>query len=768
MIKPLCAFLLAAVTVFAAKGAVEVTLDSEIPSNLPARGIYNNAKDALAAVSGTSRATVYVRPGVYWLDDPDSPETALPKAGSTVPFAVEVECDTLCIIATDTDAEATVFAVNRGQTQGAIGNFTMMHFIGRMLRVENMTFGNYCNVDLDYKRRPELSRPRRNTSIVQAQIGICELSAGSGPWSEYGGGTETVVACNCRFISRLNLCPFVGARESFYTGCYFECTDDALAGTAVYRDCSFTFFSSKPFYSTAPTGALFINCDITLLTQGTQYLTKVPGMVTLIDTRFHTPGGNGGVDLRWTRDPSAIVCYQSGVTLDGQSINVDADRKDLWQPLVGATTPGRLLSLAPGAVHLKAAGDTALLNPRLIEWGGEVLEKVPEITGWSFPDFVKMDGRRLISANTYPEPMEGVVYATTADGLRGGVTVKVEPLLVDAPRFEEMPCVISDKAGRTLTVQYKLDSDNTDDRSTVTWMRAASPTDPSPVPVLRGPVSRVGVYPVSRADKGAYIFARVEPQVYGSRKGDGATAAYGKEISMRHTETLTGDRKSYHTDFLTVPTENRTTPIPDGWTLDAFKPADTAGYDWEADLSRDAWRYGRGVDGASQAEGLVQNVRGARAIFHPDRSRCKEMSLKYLLYPAKPAGQGFGSATGQYMDFYFMLDAQTMTGYALRVQRTPDHDRAVECRLMRLDNGIATPVSDPVVTTAFRSPCHIEISAVNGQATARLYSSSAPDGSVTLTAPLGAGKHPAAFGIQHTGSVGGGATLIKSVDAVWK
>lgn len=768
MIKPLFVVLLAAATVLAAKGAVEVTLDSGIPSNLPDQRIFNNAKDALAAVNGASRATVYVRPGVYWLDEPDSPETVMPKAGSTVPFAVEVECDTLSIIATDEDAEATVFAVNRGQTQGAIGNFTMMHFIGRVLRVENMTFGNYCNADLDYKRDSALSRPRRNASIVQAQIGICELSAGSGPWNEYGSGTETVVARNCRFISRLNLCPFVGARESFYTGCYFECTDDALTGTAVYRDCRFTFFSSKPFYSTAPTGAVFINCDITILTQGTQYLTKVPGMVTLLDTRFHTPGGNGNVDLRWTRDPSSIVCYQRGVTLDGHPVNVDAARTNLWQPVDDETTAGTLLRLAPGPVHLRAAGDTVLLNPQLIEWGGKATDRMPEITGWTFPDFVKMDGLRLISANTYPEPMEGVVYATTADGMRGGVTVKVEPLLVEAPQFVETPTVVSDKAGKTLSVEYKLDSDNPDDRSTVTWLRATSPADPSPIPVLRGPVSRVGSYPISRADKGAYIFARVEPQVYGSRKGDGVTAAYGKEISMRHTGTLTGDRKTYHTDFMTVPTENRAIPIPDGWTLDAFKPADTSVYDWEADLSRDAWRYGRGVDGAAEAEGLVQNVRGARAIFHPDRSSCKEMTLRYLLFPAKPAGQGFGSATGQYMDFYFMLDPQTMTGYALRVERTPDHDRAVECRFMRLDNGVATPISDPVVTTAFRSPCHIEITAANGQATGRLRSDTAPDGAVTLTALLGPGKHHAAFGIQHTGSVGGAATLIKSVDATWK
>lgn len=750
-----------------AEAPVEVTLDSALPSNLPEQGLYNNAPDAFGAVDGSSRARILVKPGVYWLDDPDSPATAMPKAGRSVPFAVEVKCDTLSIVGLDPDAEATVFAVNRGQTQGAIGNFTMIHFMGHVLDVENMTFGNYCNVDLDYPRNPALSRQKRNPSIVQAQIGICELSDKGGKWDAYGSGTERVDARNCRFISRLNLCPFIGARESFYTGCYFECTDDALTGTAIYRDCKFTFFSSKPFYSTAPTGATFINCDITILTQGVQYLTKVPGMVTLIDTRFHTPGADGNAEIKWTRDPSATVSYQRGVTLDGKPYSVDAARQDLWQPLDEQTPTGTLLQLAPAEIRLSAEGDSFTLTPELIEWGGKIAEKHPEIINWSFPAFVRLEGLRLISANPYPEPMEGVVYATTADGLRGGVKVKVEPRLTAAPHFTEVPSITSDKAGKNLTVSYKLDTDNSDDRSTVTWLRGRSAADPSPVAVMRGPVSRAGVYPLSRADKGAYIFARVEPQVYGSRKGEAAQALYEKPISIRHTATLTGDRKKYFTDFSMIPTENQPRPVINGWTFGAFKPADTAAFEWEADTVSDAWYYGRGADGAASAEGLVENVRGARAFFTPDRSSCKEMWLSYELYPAKTAGQGFGSATGQYMDFYFMFDPLTLTGYALRVERTPDHDRAVECRLLRFDHGISQPISEPAVTTAFRSPCRIEIKAGASEVTASLTSGN-DEGGVTLSAPITGGKQDAGFGIQHTGTTGGGATLIRSVEAEWK
>ena len=177
--------------------------------------VFNDAVKALEAVnaSGRSRMTLMVAPSVYWLDNPDDP--AVRRSPSGLPYAVEIKCDTLSIIGLADNPADVVFAVNRGQTQGAIGNFTMLHFTGHSLTVENMTMGNYCNVDLDYPLNPSLNRQRRRDAIVQAQIGICT-------------DTDRLFARNCRFISRLNLCPLVGARRSLYDNCYFECTDDAL------------------------------------------------------------------------------------------------------------------------------------------------------------------------------------------------------------------------------------------------------------------------------------------------------------------------------------------------------------------------------------------------------------------------------------------------------------------------------------------------------------------------------------------------------------
>ena len=156
--------------------------------------------------------------------------------------------------------EHVIVASNRGQTQGAMGNFTMLHFTGEDIELENLTLGNYCNVDLEYPLNPALNRKRRADAIVQAQLAICE--------------GDRVAARNCRFISRLNSCPLVGARRTFFEDCYFECTDDALCGTGVYHRCRFTLFSGKPFYSTQGTGAVFLNCDLHARTSGRQYLVK--------------------------------------------------------------------------------------------------------------------------------------------------------------------------------------------------------------------------------------------------------------------------------------------------------------------------------------------------------------------------------------------------------------------------------------------------------------------------------------------------------------
>lgn len=159
--------------------------------------VFNDFQEVVKHLGDS--CVLYVAPGVYWVDDPDDPEIKVGKDGRE-PFGCVVRCRNLRIIGLDPQAQNTVLAAQRGQTQGAIGNFTMLDIWSDSLVVENLTLGNFCNVDLDYHQNPALSRKKRSDAITQAHVG-------------YVHG-RSLTARNVRFISRLNLNPLNGAEHS--------------------------------------------------------------------------------------------------------------------------------------------------------------------------------------------------------------------------------------------------------------------------------------------------------------------------------------------------------------------------------------------------------------------------------------------------------------------------------------------------------------------------------------------------------------------------
>jgi hypothetical protein len=277
--------------------------------------VFNNLNEALQKIEEGSESApmmLYIAPSVYWMDDPDDQAIRKPISGN-IPFARIVKSNWLTFYGLTDNPENVVIACNRGQTMGAEGNFTMFYFDGDGIRFENVTLGNYCNVDLVYPLYPKFNREKRSSTIVQAQLALCN--------------SDKVVALNTRFISRLNLCPMVGAKRAFFQDCYFECTDDALCGTGVYNKCRFTFFSSKPFYSTNNTGAVFLDCDIDVKTLNRQYFIKVGTPVTLVDCRFAHE--TDSLFLGWTQDPSnTLRCYSDNITLNGKPVFMQSDKPE--------------------------------------------------------------------------------------------------------------------------------------------------------------------------------------------------------------------------------------------------------------------------------------------------------------------------------------------------------------------------------------------------------------------------------------------------------
>ncbi|MDR0988344.1 MAG: hypothetical protein LBM06_02640 [Prevotellaceae bacterium] len=721
--------------------------------------VFSSLREALLAA--TDEATIYIAPSVYWVDDPDDPAVRRPDKQGGGPFGMRLKIAHLRLIGLTDHPEEVIIASNRGQTMGSAGNFTMFYFDSQTIEAENLTFGNYCNVDLVYPKNPKLNRAKRASAIVQAQLIICNRSE--------------VQARNCRFISRLNLCPFAGARRAVFDDCYFECTDDALCGTGVYRHCRFTFFSSKPFYNTQGAGALFIDCDIHSLVSGRQYLTKVGSPVTMLNCRWTSDDPN--LYLGWTADPTDdLRCYEHNTTLNGRPVRISADRPHLTVEI--ADHPLLLDTIRKGyPVRLPLSQRRAEIEtgkPHLLLQSGQNVR-------WSvwpqhedtcvFLMQTPQDECLVLGRNNSEQPCTVSVVATdTLLGTQAACVVTVHPPTLDAPRFVRRPTLR--QTGDTLRLDYELNLKGRPDQSLITWyrLREGQPQERA----IAVSVSRLHrperSYLLTKEDAGYLLMAKIEPRHNRSLTGSAQTVTIHPTLSPE----LLASTPPLITDFRTFPTDYQPRLLPGFWTVDAFKPADTAEYHWEAEPTQ-SWYYGRGLDGAAHAMGLMQAKKGARLLYTPVSDDCQAMRITLQVDPCKSAGQGFGSATGQYMDIYIKMDTRTLTGYGLRIIRTTKYANAVDFQLMHYVNGRSTPLSAPVSATCYRSECTITLAIEGNRFTAHAQTSGAQptvlEKGLVPSVDLAADITPNSFGglgVQHTGSTGSSATLLRTLSVVWE
>lgn len=673
--------------------------------------VYRNAVQLLQDID-TLEATVYVAPGVYWIDDPDD-KTVRKGINGETPIGLKVKCHHLTLIGLDKDAMKSVFACQRGQTMGAVGNFTMFHFFCDSLRMENITLGNYVNVDLDYPSNPQLSRKRISDNIVQAQLAFMTGKQFS--------------ATNCRFLSRLNLCPVIGAEESSYTDCHFESTDDALNGNAVYTHCTFDFYSGKPLYATSGMGAFFEHCTFNIKHNGEQYLTKQSSPVTLVDCHFI---GSKEQYIGWTPYPSrALRCMQSGVWLNDSMI------------VVGAKNPENTVVLPPTAPYRQYAH---LQHKTSVVHDGETAH-------FSITPSLRNDALTQL-----------LLVAKTPEGYETATEIQVLPKHLSAPHFSQQPsCKISDGIVR---MDYAFASQNRADQSQITWTRIQQ--DGSRITVSESTSGTpAACYLLRPEDVGCRLEATITPQQYETDAAAPQTLLT-KVITAKdvlHQDTLT-------TDFRNLPLGNRM--LQEGaWTFMGFKPADTQEYPWTVDNSKSYWRYGSSNNGCV-GTGLTQTAQGARMVYTPIHRDYGDMSMLLLVDPQKTAGQGFSSATGQYMDVFIKYDTEKMTGYGLRIIRTTKFSNAVDFMLMRYDNGVASAVSEAVSSPCYRTGCQILLSFKDNVLQASVKTSTPLDSAsqlpleVNLKAKV-SGNSFGGFGLQHTGTVGEGQTMLHQLQVVY-
>jgi hypothetical protein len=784
-------------------------IDGSLPDSVAGKFpfVFNTVQAAAAKVTpGTENdpMILYLAPWVYWIDDPADTAVRMPKAGAAAPYGMEIACEWLHFRGLNSHPQNVVLASNRGQTIGAKGNFTMFRFRGNGISSRDLTFGNFCNVDLVFPLLPVLGKPKRASAIVQAQLIQCN--------------GDKIVARNTRFISRLNLCPFAGAKRVLFDRCHFESTDDALCSTGVYLNSTFDFYSSKPFYNTRGTGAVLLNCSVRSMSGPSQYFTKAGGQLAIVDSRFTGPAGsywswqevmpkdarnyqanvslNGARLLIGSRDAASTIQMDHLKLLDAYRL-VQADTvvyntynllrgDDEWDPMATRFLVKQAEKAAkkkytglPVQLVVTSSGMVAETNKNKVTLAARLFcfgnyPAGAEKIFWSVSSRDKAllqlqvsadgSGCTVLPLNKTNYAREVVITASTASGLQGVSVITIQPPILEAPDFKVSPSLRMSTEEK-LGLFYSLNS-KYGDESMVTWYRTTGSTPGEAIEVA---VSREGVpmkeYPLSVGDIGYHIMAVVVPKTVRSKPGRALSLTTMQPISANDA---TSGRSELKTDFAHQSLHNQPRILPGFFSfipLPTGEPEDTN----HADSTRDAWWFGEGAEGAAGMSGLLQS-RHARMTYTPVGTAFGDMQFSLTVSPFKTAGQGF-SVAHLYMDLIIKLDAANMNGYALRLVRTTKFSNAVDCMLMKYTNGKAVAITAPVTTSAYRTSCNILLSVKGDVLQADLHSTSPADpgtgevrGAVTLQARIMPGQY-GGIGIEYHG---GSPAMINQIGVVWK
>jgi hypothetical protein len=744
--------------------------DNQIADNPYA---FNNVQDAATALTnGTAHTPMMLltAPGVYWVDDPDDPEIRVPGPGSYFPTGLTITCNHLYFYGLSSIPDNVVYACNRGQTQGASGNFTMFSINGLGLKSENVTFGNFCNVDLEFPLAPEMGRRKRAEAIAQAQL--------------FNYRSRDGVAINTNFISRLNLLPFAMT----YLNCHLKSSGHASFFNSVYIGCSLEL------YNVNFSAGKFFDCDIYLTPFTNNYKGREtykfgfvdgPGNgLVCVDTRFHrsTELVNAGIpaEISWDRMPptNTTRSYQYNVTLDGKPYVIQE-----------YATPGATVVMAEGSELLKAYklvyhGKTYYNVPNILSGAdpfnytdaikaAAVAQGKPEnyylsipmtaaltldpassptirsgqteavlnygvlpadyadsaaLGNWTFTtkdpsmsQYISIadnkNGTLTVSgSNNTRDSVDVIVVARNRLGIEAALKLTVEPPYIEAPEFVREPAIEKPEKGR-VKLAYELEPTGFKDESLITWYRCK---DTNGSDALKVAVTRSGnpetFYTLSGGDVGYYLMAVIQPGHKRCDPGKPKTAFSGFMVTAKDVMF-----NGIDTDFHSLPTDPQALILPGTWTLDGYFSPDC--YD-EANNpptprytpKTDSWAHAEGI-GAVGNMGLVPTNRGGRLFYTPVGGNFDGMSVRALFAPRKTSGAGFGSATDQFLDIFIKFDLETMSGYALRIERLNTTEIAglgyngdgatAGCAfsLIKYDNGKTTPLTGKLMSSAFITDC---------------------------------------------------------------
>lgn len=791
-----------------------------------------------AAPSGTrgNPVVIYLEPNVYWTDD----YTAAGDRGKDDLIGLAIPQEYISLVGITGNRDDVVIASDRGQNAGANGNFNTLG-ISTGFHAKDITLGNYCNIDLVYERDPSKSHAKRQEAVTQAQV-ITKVP-GVEVMDEWFFENCNIVS-RLNLFSRDER-PF----RTLIKDSHLECTDDSLGTgyITIFENCDIYLFSNTPTGGASHYMQAYLNTTFTTTLSDDKVITfsKNDKPFAFIDSAFL--GDVMAVEWKQGQLPADMRQVVSHITINGQPLTISAARPDIsyeadavvlqafkvgdvynvynllngagyseWDPLNQKDS----LEAYAGAwnIQFDYNGKAKDVRPVLKGDGSDKLQVIARVLGgkddsvqWSVSDNalvldVQEDGSVVVSAASQGFVDHTVLLeATAANGLKKALAVVVTPATIAAPTLREVPTLSVPSQG-AVHLDYKLSRDLEEgllDRSVITWYRGASKDGSDKVPVARSSYVRgdelpYTSYPLTLADAGFYIFADVTPQLNYSGMGETVAGV----VPARFIRVSDVNRDVYHARSIDVahlvyqdanelsPDHSWDFEMQNGlWYGGFFLPAEYNDNGIYADKKfayvedEAPYTYAAGQSGAAGTFGLQTTTQGARLVYQDNRPR---MAMKMVvdMSPHKTAAQGFGSAK-QFMDIYFMYDAQSQTGYGLRIARVPSIEdeilksfaaKSCSFTLMHYQSGIATPVSETVVSTAFLPDCTVVLELKDGSIVADVTTASVQDSAypaemaheVHLQTLVGEGAFPSGFGFQHTGTAGAGKsgnrTTIHSIE----
>jgi hypothetical protein len=113
------------------------------------------------------------------------------------------------------------------------------------------------------------------------------------------------------------------------------------------------------------------------------------------------------------------------------------------------------------------------------------------------------------------------------------------------------------------------------------------------------------------------------------------------------------------------------------------------------------------------------------------------------------------------MDICVAMDNQTLSGYGLRLERTPDYDHAVVASIIEYQNGETKALTKGEKCELYLTECKIRVTISSGVLTAVIQHGSKKQ---TLSCRIASNKLGTGFMLQHTGTVGTGASILKQIE----